>query len=129
MRDCKNFIGNAFVPAQVGTPILVYDPATEAVVGQVAAASAQEAIHAVEVAAQAQKGWRKLPSAERGKFMHKLADALVARSGEIGQALAIESGKSLADATNEAIYAAEILRYHAEWARRIEGEIIPSDNP
>lgn len=32
------------------------------------------------------------------------------------------------DARNEAVYAAEITRYHAEWARRIEGEIIPSDN-
>jgi lactaldehyde dehydrogenase/glycolaldehyde dehydrogenase len=61
--------------------------------------------------------------------MRRLADALVARKDAIGAALALESGKSLQDATNEAVYAADITRYHAEWARRIEGEVIPSDSP
>ncbi|WP_198019595.1 aldehyde dehydrogenase [Pseudogulbenkiania sp. MAI-1] len=129
VREYQNFIGNEFVAAQGDISIPVYDPATETLVGQVAAATAREALHAVDVAAEAQQSWRKLPAIERGKYLRKLADTLVARAGEIGQVLAIESGKSLADATSEAIYAAEILRYHAEWARRIEGEIIPSDNP
>ena len=30
---------------------------------------------------------------------------------------------------DEAVYAGQITRYHAEWARRIEGEVIPSDTP
>jgi lactaldehyde dehydrogenase/glycolaldehyde dehydrogenase len=70
-----------------------------------------------------------LTSVERGVHLHALADALVARKDAIGAALALESGKSLEDATFEAVYAAEVTHYHAEWARRIEGEIIPSDSP
>ncbi|NKI68328.1 aldehyde dehydrogenase [Collimonas pratensis] len=129
MRIYKNFIGNQFVDAVNDEVIVVHDPATEQMAGQVAAATPEQARAAVDAAAVAQKSWRKLPGVERGRYLHKLADALVARAGEIGKALAAESGKSLEDASNEAVYAAEITRYHAEWARRIEGEIIPSDSP
>jgi lactaldehyde dehydrogenase/glycolaldehyde dehydrogenase len=129
MRIYKNFINNAFVETQGDDLIAVYDPATGQLAGQVSAASAEQANDAVSAAAVAQKAWRKLPGIERAKHLHRLADALVVRSDEIGKALASESGKSLSDATSEAVYAAEITRYHAEWARRIEGEIIPSDSP
>lgn len=129
MRIDKNFVNNKFVSSNKGVMLSVYNPATEAVVGQVQAATTEEALEAVAVASNAQKGWRQLTSIERAGYMHKLADALLARKEAIGQALADESGKSLEDATNEAIYAADITRYHAEWARRIEGEIIPSDTP
>ncbi len=70
-----------------------------------------------------------MPACERAAYLHKLADALEVRREIIGAALAQESGKSLSDSSNEAFYAAEVTRYHAEWARRVEGEIIPSDSP
>jgi len=129
MRSDQNFINNAFVPSITSKAMPVYSPVNEAQVAQVALASAEDALGAVDIAAKAQKGWRQLTSIERAGFLHKLADALLARKEAIGQALALESGKSLEDATNEAVYAADITRYHAEWARRIEGEIIPSDSP
>ncbi|MGY3726941.1 MULTISPECIES: aldehyde dehydrogenase [Cobetia] len=129
MRSDKNFINNDFVASSQGEMISVYNPATEALVGQVQAATTDEALEAVSIAAKAQKDWRAKTSTERAGYMHKLAEALMARKDTIGQALADESGKSLEDATNEAVYAADITRYHAEWARRIEGEIVPSDTP
>ncbi|AVV33030.1 MAG: aldehyde dehydrogenase [Rhodobacteraceae bacterium] len=129
MRTDKNFINNEFVASSQGEMISVYNPATEALVGQVQAATTDEALEAVSIAAKAQKDWRAKTSTERAGYMHKLAEALMARKDAIGQALADESGKSLEDATNEAVYAADITRYHAEWARRIEGEIVPSDTP
>jgi len=129
MKNYLNFINNQWVAADDGASISVSNPATEEIVGLVSAASAEQAIQACDVAASAQRAWRKLTSIERGHHLHNLAQAIEARKAAIGQALALESGKSLEDATNEAVYAAEITRYHAEWARRIEGEIIPSDSP
>ncbi len=129
MEKYLNFINNQWVAADDGASISVSNPATEEMVGLVSAASAGQAVHACDVAAAAQRAWRKLTSIERGNHLHNLAHALEARKAAIGQALALESGKSLEDATNEAVYAAEVTRYHAEWARRIEGEIIPSDSP
>ncbi|WP_116472667.1 aldehyde dehydrogenase [Zobellella maritima] len=129
MKTYNNFIHNDFVERAEATKIPVYNPANEEVIGQVSAASAEDAKEAVEIAAAAQKGWRKLTSIQRGDYLRRLADALVARKDDIGRALALESGKALDEATSEAVYAADITCYHAEWARRIEGEIIPSDTP
>lgn len=129
MRKEKNFVNNQFVASGSGKFIDVFSPATEVLVGQTPSCSAEEVKAAVAIAANAQKSWRKLTSQQRASFLHRLADKLVEHSAAIGQALVEESGKSLEDATNEAIYAAEVTRYQAEWARRIEGEVIPSDTP
>jgi lactaldehyde dehydrogenase/glycolaldehyde dehydrogenase len=129
MRQHRNFVDGQFVEPVSEQRIAVYSPATEQLIAHVPAASDDEARHAVQVAAAAQKRWGKLTSIERADHLRRFADALVDNADNIGSALAAESGKSLEDATHEAIYAAEITRYHAEWARRIEGEVIPSDNP
>ncbi|MHC5348542.1 aldehyde dehydrogenase [Metapseudomonas furukawaii] len=128
MRHDKNFVGGQFVDA-IGPRIRVYNPATEALIGDVPAALFDEVRRTVEVAAAAQKSWARLSGIERAEHLRRFADAIEAHADAIGAALAAESGKSLADATQEAHYAAEITRYHAEWARRIEGEVIPSDSP
>lgn len=125
----RNFFNGQFVEPASDALIAVYNPATETLVGHVSAATADEAIAAVDAAAIAQKTWGKLTSIERAEHLRAFADALDACAEAIGTALASESGKSVSDASNEARYAAQITRYHAEWARRIEGEIIPSDTP
>ncbi|QLG93606.1 aldehyde dehydrogenase [Pseudomonas yamanorum] len=129
MQIERNFFNGHFVEPASSALIAVYNPATEALIGQVSAATAHEATAAVDAAAAAQKTWGKLTSIQRAEHLRALAGALEADAETIGAALASESGKSLAEASNEARYAAQITRYHAEWARRIEGEIIPSDTP
>lgn len=129
MHHYLNFIDNQWVASEHGTSFEVDNPATGAIIASVSAASQTQALQACDSAARAQRSWRRLTSVERGAHLHRLADALMARKDAIGAALALESGKSLEDATYEAVYAAEVTRYHAEWARRIEGEIIPSDSP
>ena len=128
MKSYLNFLNNAWVASEDSQFFTVDNPATEAIIGQVSAASTAQALAACDAASLAQRSWRKLTAIERGNHLRKLADALEARKEDIGKALALESGKSLEDAINEAIYAAEVTRYHSEWARRIEGEIIPSDS-
>lgn len=129
MQHYENFIDNEFIGSATQARIEVCNPANEQVVAVVDTASPEDASHAVRQATAAQKHWRRLPAAERAKVLHRLADALVQRADRIGAALALESGKSPAHARAEVMYAAEVTRYHAEWARRITGEIIPSDNP
>ncbi|WP_248732544.1 aldehyde dehydrogenase [Pseudomonas sp. MWU13-2517] len=129
MQFERNFYNGQFVEPASDALIAVYNPADETLAGHVSAATADEAIAAVDAAAIAQKTWGKLTSIERAEHLRAFADALDSRAVAIGTALASESGKSVSDASNEARYAAQITRYHAEWARRIEGEIIPSDTP
>ncbi|MBE1159658.1 aldehyde dehydrogenase [Dyella acidiphila] len=128
MRSERNFIDGLFVDTGGAPPIAVCNPATGQTLAQVDAASMAQVQAAVGVAARAQRHWGRLPAIERAQYLRKLADALVAHAATIGATLAAESGKSVTEASSEALYAAEITRYHAEWARRIEGEVIPSDN-
>jgi lactaldehyde dehydrogenase/glycolaldehyde dehydrogenase len=129
MKTYKNLIANQWVASDSGATITITNPATQTQAGQVQLASTAQVMQACDAAAKAQRAWRKMPAIARADFLRRLADTLVARKDAIGAALALESGKSLDDASNEAVYAADITRYHAEWARRIEGEVIPSDSP
>ncbi len=129
MQHYRNFIGGQFCEPTTASRIEVRNPADGAVFAAVAEADEATVIDAVAQAAAAQKLWRALPAIQRGDALRRLADAIEKHAGRIGEALARESGKSLADATGEAIYGAELMRYHAEWARRVEGEIIESDTP
>lgn len=129
MRRPATFIDGQFDHDSVAGLIDVTDPATGTCVGQVPAASEAQVVRAVEAAARAQVAWRGLPAIQRGDRLRALADALERRADAIAEALVLESGKSAEDARAEVHYAAEITRYHAEWARRVEGELIPSDVP
>lgn len=129
MANYRNFIGGRFREPTTSAHIDVRNPADGKVFTSVPEADDATVIGAVTQAAAAQKLWRILPAIQRGDALRRLADAIEKHAGNIGAALARESGKSLADATGEAIYGAELMRYHAEWARRIDGEIIDSDTP
>jgi lactaldehyde dehydrogenase / glycolaldehyde dehydrogenase len=129
MKPELNFVNGCFIAPAADALTAVLNPATEEVAGHVQNASREEAVAAVEHAKAAQRAWRAMPAWERASHMQRLADAIEQAAPQIGAKLALESGKAVADATNEAVYAAQITRYHAEWARRIEGEVIPSDTP
>ncbi|RIY00247.1 aldehyde dehydrogenase family protein [Aureimonas flava] len=129
MSELRNLVAGRFLGETEAGGLDVVSPATGRAVARVPLAGPAEAIEAVDAARRAQADWRRRPAIERGDALRRLADAIAAEAAEIGAWLAAESGKSLEDARGEAIYGAELMRYHAEWARRIEGEVIPSDAP
>lgn len=129
MLTLHNFINHQFIEPTTHKRLPIISPATQEVIGQTFLSSVDDVKMALQSAKRAQTDWKKMTSAQRGDALYRLADAIDKYAAEIGSALAKESGKSLSDANNEAHYAAEITRYHAQWARRIEGEVIPSDSP
>ena len=129
MQHYLTFIANQWQGNPDAQAVKVLNPATSEAFATVTWASSAQVMAAVDAAHLAHKQWKRLPAIAKGDALRRLADALVARKAEIGAALVQESGKSLEDAQNEAVYAADVTRYHAEWARRIEGEVIPSDSP
>lgn len=128
MANDRHYLGGQFLLGE-DELLQVDNPATETIIAEFKLASEAQILPAVKAAKQAQKTWGKLASYERAAYLHKLADQLLLDAERIGAVLAAESGKSLAEAEAEVRYGAEITRYHAEWSRRIEGELIPSDSP
>ena len=106
-------------------------PATGQVVAQVSSCTKQEAERAVHAAKQAFASWRMVPSYKRAETVMNLLNEMRKEESltAIATAITEEMGKPLAAAKSEVFYAADLGEYQAQWARRIEGDVVDSDNP
>lgn len=121
----RNYVNGEFVDAADTMEVL--NPSTGAVIAEVPAASEEETAAAVEAAKAAQPAWAALTNTERAGYLRKIAALLRERADELAEMLVVEQGKTRGLATVEANFTADYLDYMAEWARRIEDEVIPSD--
>ncbi len=128
LRD-KMLIGGAWVDADGGETISVNNPATGEIIGTIPKAGAAETRRAIEAAAEAFRTWRATTAAERAGKLHKLADLILANADELALILTTEQGKPLAEAKGEIGGSAAYVRWFAEEARRLYGDVIPSPWP
>ncbi|MDP7976781.1 MAG: aldehyde dehydrogenase family protein, partial [TACK group archaeon] len=124
----KQFINGEFVEGQ-GKAFENLNPATEEVISVYSSASVEQVNEAVDAAEEAQKKWAKLPAIERASYVRKVAAEVRKRREELARTISREEGKILKEALGEVDGSAEYADYMAEWARRIEGEIVESDRP
>lgn len=124
------FINGKFVePVQKGT-IDVLNPVNGNVITSVAAGTAAD----IDIAAQAAKKaykerWGlKVPGAQRGRMLSKLADLLQANADEFSALEALDVGKTFSVAQNADIPGSiAVLRYYAGWADKIQGKTIETN--
>jgi succinate-semialdehyde dehydrogenase/glutarate-semialdehyde dehydrogenase len=107
----------------------VVNPATGAVMGQVACA---ETADLEEVAAAALRGfavWRQTSAFERYKIMRRAAQLLRDRVERVASLMTLEQGKPLAEARMEVLAGADTIDWFAEEGRRAYGRVIPARQP
>lgn len=107
----------------------VINPATEAVISRIPKATNADVDKAVQAAQKAQKSWELTPNIERGKIVRRLGDRIADRRETFIDLLQEEQGKDYNLASGEVDLAIDYFHYMSEWARRIEGDIVPSDRP
>jgi lactaldehyde dehydrogenase/glycolaldehyde dehydrogenase len=105
----------------------VENPANESIIATVPEGVADDAFAALEAAKRAQPAWAALPPIERARLVSAWADAVRENDGVLARIVVAEQGKPLNQAMGEIGATETFLRYAAENARRIEGDIIPSD--
>lgn len=105
----------------------VKDPYRNEVVAHAPVSTEQDCHDALAAAHKAKHVMAAMPAYERAALLRRAADIVLARSEEIGHAMARETGKALRDALSEPQRAAETLRLCAEEAVRIQGEHVPMD--
>jgi lactaldehyde dehydrogenase/glycolaldehyde dehydrogenase len=127
MKKYNNFINGKFVPASNGAVIKVINPATEEVISEVPDSTDEDANKAVEAAYSVRKEWARLPAIERADYIRKLTKGLKDNKDLFAKTVCEEQGKIFGLAQGEVDFAVSLMEFAAEWARRIEGEIIPSD--
>ena len=128
-RRYQNFVNGRFVDAQGSKTLTVENPATGQIVSEVPDSSADDAREAIALAEKAQRHWEKLAPIERAGYVHRIAAGIRKDAEPLARVLSEEQGKPLDQARGEVNGTADYFDYTAEWARRIEGEVIPSDRP
>lgn len=127
VEQYQMLIDGEFVSSSTMLPVL--NPATEEVISEVPAGSADQAENAVLAAERAQPEWGRLPAIQRASYLREISAAIRKSKSHLAQTISREQGKILPLAEIEVDFSADYVDYMAEFARRFQGEIIQSDRP
>lgn len=123
------FINGNWVAASTGNTDEIINPADETVVGTVQLGDAGDAVLALQAAQHAQRAWRRTPAHRRAEHLRAFTAEIRAHREELAVLLTREQGKLLKVARFEVDVTCSFIEYACAWARHIEGDILPSDNP
>ena len=124
----KMFINGKWVEAASGKTFPSYNPATGEIMAQVAEGDREDIERAVKAARKAFESgpWPAMSASERGRLIWKLGDLIEQHLEEFAQIESLDNGKPLAVArVADVPLAADLFRYMAGWATKIEGNTIP----
>lgn len=123
VRSCPTelYIDGRWSGSESGARLPVVDPATGAVLTEVADAGVPDAERALAAAERAQSSWALSSVRERADLLWRIHDLLLDKSGELAGIITAEMGKPLADAAGEVVYASEFFRWFAEQASALGG--------
>lgn len=121
------FIGGRWVDSGSRERREIRNPKDATPVDAVASSTVEDADRAVAAARGAQPAWGALTPMERGACLHRLATLIEENTEPLAQLLTAEGGKLLSESRIDAGFAAMLIRYAAESARRLVGEIMPGE--
>ncbi|HEX3200372.1 MAG TPA: aldehyde dehydrogenase family protein [Actinomycetes bacterium] len=107
------------------TLFAVTNPATEAVIERLPAATEADADAAVERAAAAFEGWRAVAPADRSRLLRRLAERLDTDRERLAQLEMGNTGKPIGDARAEMGMVVDTFAYYAAAPERLLGDTIP----
>ncbi|KAI6661242.1 NAD-dependent succinate-semialdehyde dehydrogenase [Oopsacas minuta] len=106
----------------------VINPSTLEKIGSVPDMNQSDIRDAIACARTAQLGWRLKSGNERGQLLRRWLDTVMEHRNALGTLITLESGKVLKEGLGEVDYGASYLEWYSEAARRIYGEIIPTQS-
>ncbi|WHP17493.1 NAD-dependent succinate-semialdehyde dehydrogenase [Cellulomonas sp. ES6] len=114
-------IGGEWRHARGGGTFPVVDPSTTDVLFEVADATPEDGLAALDAAHRAFPAWREVAPRTRSDLLRAVFDAMTARAEDLAALITAEGGKPLAEARAEVQYAAEFVRWYSEQAVRLDG--------
>jgi phenylacetaldehyde dehydrogenase len=124
----KILINGKWVEAASGKTFTTFNPATGDVLSRVAEGDKEDIDRAVKSARAAFDNgpWPKMTPSERGRMIWKLGDLIEKHLEEFAQIESLDNGKPLKVArVADVPLAADLFRYMAGWATKVEGNTIP----
>lgn len=124
----QQYIGGEFTDGASKATFEVINPATEEPVATLTDASPEDMAAAIEAAVRVQDAWADTIATHRAKYLKDAARLMHERAPHLARIMTLEEGKPLAEALGEVNYAASFLEWFAEEARRVYGDVIPSNS-
>ncbi len=115
-------IGGEWRDATGGGTFEVDDPSTGEKLCEIADATSEDAVAAMNAAAGAQAEWAATPPNTRSEILQSAFELMGERSEELALLMTLEMGKSVAESKGEITYAGEFFRWNAGEALRTVGD-------
>lgn len=109
------------VDATGGATFPVENPATGETLVEVADASPEDAMRALDTAVAVQDEWAATPARQRGEILRAVYEKIIERTEDFALLMTLEMGKALPESRNEVKYGAEFFRWFSEEAVRVHG--------
>jgi len=120
------FIDGEFTDALSGETLPTRNPHDNSVLAAVALAGREDVDRAVEAAQKAFPAWSRMPAAERGRILLKLADLIEANGEELARLESMDTGHPIRDSRGlDVPRTAGCFRYFGGMADKFQGETIP----
>ncbi|MBP1890027.1 glyceraldehyde-3-phosphate dehydrogenase (NADP+) [Clostridium moniliforme] len=124
----SNLLDGKWIVKDKDRLIEIKSPANGETVGFVEAMSKESVDEAISIAREEQKKWREVPTNEKSKLLHNVADLLEERVEEMAEIMMLEIAKDKKSAMSEIKRTADLIRFTADTAENIKGESIPGDS-
>ena len=108
--ECENYIGGKF-QGSLGEKVEVVSPYTGQIIGTVPFSTASEVDQAIMEGTKAFQSWKKLTYKERARFLFNFRDLLQTRIDHVSETVALESGKTIAEAKAGIMKGLEVVEY------------------
>jgi len=125
----RAYVAGKWVGADVEARVTVLNPATGETIGSVPDLGAEHVSDAIATAQSALPAWRRLLPRQRADVLMAWRQLMLDNAEALAMMITLEQGKPIADSKSEIEYGAEFVRWFAEEASRLYGEVIPSHLP
>lgn len=122
--EIKMLIGGKWRTAD-GQPIR--NPSDDTIIGTVPVATSADLDDALAAAAEGLRKWKRTSPAQRKEVMLRACALLRERVEQIAPAIALEQGKTLAQARAEVLRGCDLMAWDANEGQRLYGRIIPAE--
>jgi len=127
VKTYQNYVNGQWVSSSTGETFPVFDPSTEEVIANVAAASASDVGKAVKAARAAFDSgpWPATTAQDRGRILFKLAEKIRQNQPMLAELESRNTGKPIVEAEYDIGDVATCFEYYGGLANKVNGSVMP----
>lgn len=118
-----SFVAGRWLPPEADSHLTVVDPALAEPIARFTPTPIEVCVTAVDAASEALMEWAEASPRSRAEILGSAYRLMIDERDALAELIVRENGKALADAVAEVDYAAEFLRWFAEEAVRVHGDM------